>query len=296
MASLTNIRIALIQMTVGKNKLENVARARKMISEAKQKGCNLVVLPECFNSPYGTKYFGEYSEEIPNGETCIALSKAAKENEVFLVGGSIPEKDNGKLFNTCTIWNPQGSLVGKYSKIHLFDIDIPGGVTFKESDSLSPGKNISVIDVGACKIGIGICYDLRFHELATIYKDLGVDLLLYPGAFNMTTGPLHWEHLIKARAVDNQVFAAGICGARDDSADYVAWGHSVLIDPWGKVVSKAGAEETTLIADIDLNVCKAIREQIPIRKQRRTDLYETLYKGKVQEGRKNCVISIRSGL
>lgn len=284
MSSLANIRVALIQMAVGKNKLENIARACKMISEAKQKGCNLVVLPECFNSPYGTKYFKEYAEEIPNGETCIALSKAAKENGVFLVGGSIPEKDSGKLFNTCTVWNPQGNFVGKYSKIHLFDIDIPGGITFKESDSLSPGQSISVIDVGACKLGIGICYDLRFQELASIYKDLGVDLLLYPGAFNMTTGPLHWEHLIKARAVDNQVFTAGICGARDDSSDYVAWGHSVLIDPWGKVVTKAEACETTLIADIDLNVCKAIREQIPIRKQRRTDLYETLYKGKVQEG------------
>lgn len=278
MSTLSNLRIALIQMAVGKNKVDNISRAVTSIHDAKQKGSNLVVLPECFNSPYGTKFFKQYAEEVPSGETCLALSKAAKDNSLFVVGGSIPEKDGSNLYNTCTVWNPEGNIVAKFRKVHLFDISIPGGITFKESETLSPGNSLSVVDIGNWKIGLGICYDLRFMEMAALYRDLGVDLLIYPGAFNMTTGPLHWELLIKARAVDNQVYVAACCGARDESADYVAWGHSMLVDPWGKVLTQAGATETTLIGDMDFNVCKNIREQIPIRFQRRTDLYGLEYK------------------
>lgn len=278
MSALANIRIGLVQMAVGMNKLENIKRAVTHIQDAKQKGSNLIVLPECFNSPYGTKHFQQYAEEVPSGETCVALSKAAKENSVFVIGGSIPEKEGSKLYNTCTVWNPEGKFLAKFRKIHLFDISVPGGITFKESAVLSPGNELTIVDIGPCKIGIGICYDLRFLEMASLYRDQGVDIIVYPGAFNMTTGPFHWELLLRARAVDNQVFVAACCGARDENADYVAWGHSMLVDPWGKKVVEAEASETTLIADIDLNACQKIRQQIPVSYQRRKDLYELIQK------------------
>ena len=146
-----------------------------------------------------------------------------------MIGGTIPERslEDNKLYNTCTVWSPEGSLLATYRKIHLFDIDIPGGITFKESDVLSAGNSLAVFTIGGRKVGIGICYDMRFSELSRLYRNLGCDLLIYPGAFNMKTGPLHWELLARARATDNQVYVSTISPARDKSAGYVAWGHSV---------------------------------------------------------------------
>ncbi|KAL1139129.1 hypothetical protein AAG570_009189 [Ranatra chinensis] len=240
-------------MRIGRNKLENISHALKLVCDAKQKGSYLVVLPECFNSPYGTKYFPEYSEKIPDGETSLALSKAAKDNSVYLIGGSIPEKSGSKYYNTSTVWDPQGNLICKHQKVHLFDINIAGGVKFQESEILSPGDRLSVFNIGPCKVGLGICYDLRFHEMASLYRKQGIDLLVYPGAFNMNTGPLHWELLLRSRAVDNQVFVAAVCGAQDKNADYVAWGHSMLVDPWGKIMLQAEFQEDLLVGEISEN-------------------------------------------
>jgi len=117
----------------------------------------------------------------------------------------------------------------------LFDIDVPGKITFKESDTLSPGDNLTIIDSPWGKIGVGICYDIRFPELAMLMREKGVGLMVYPGAFNTTTGPLHWELLQRARAVDNQVFVATASPARNPDSSYQAWGHSSLISPWGEV-------------------------------------------------------------
>ncbi|KAK9498398.1 hypothetical protein O3M35_003041 [Rhynocoris fuscipes] len=271
-------KIALVQMKVGSDKGENLKRAANLISEAKQNGSNMVVLPECFNSPYGTNYFSKYAEAIPSGETCTTLSKAAKDNEVYLIGGSIPEVDNSKLYNTSTVWSPKGDLICKHRKVHLFDIDIPNGITFKESDTLTAGNSLTVFDTEYCKVGIGICYDLRFSEMASIYRKLGADLIVYPGAFNMTTGPLHWELLLRARAVDNQMYVAAVCGAQDPNASYKAWGHSMLVNPWGKILTQAEFDSTILYGDIDLKVCDEIRQQIPISFQKRNDLYDIISK------------------
>jgi len=150
--------------------------------------------------------FKEYSESVPKGYTCEALSQCAKDNNVYIVGGSIPEDDgNGKLYNTCTVWSPAGEMLAKHRKVHLFDIDIPGKITFQESKVLSQGSRLTTFDTEMGKVGLGICYDLRFAEMAQIYRDMGCKLLLYPGAFNMTTGPSHWQILQQGRAVDNQV-------------------------------------------------------------------------------------------
>ncbi|XP_061680377.1 omega-amidase NIT2 isoform X1 [Syngnathoides biaculeatus] len=188
--------------------------------------------------------------------------------------GSIPEEDAGKLYNSCAVFGPDGQQLVKHRKIHLFDIDIPGKIRFQESETLSPGNTLSVFETPFCKVGVGICYDLRFAELAQLYSRKGCQLLLYPGAFNMTTGPAHWELLQRGRALDNQVYVATASPARDESASYVAWGHSTVVNPWGEVISKAGAEETVIYADIDLQYLADVRQQIPVTAQRRHDVYD----------------------
>ncbi|CAG9765850.1 unnamed protein product [Ceutorhynchus assimilis] len=269
------IRTALIQSRVGTNRTENLENASKLISQAKNSGAKLISLPECFNSPYGTKFFNEYAESIPNGPTSEMLSKAARENQVYLVGGTFPEIENEKFYNTCTVWNPEGKLVAKYRKMHLFDIDIPGGITFKESDVLFAGNELAIFDVEGVKVGLGICYDLRFEELAKLYRLKGVEILIYPAAFNTTTGPMHFELLQRSRAVDNQVFVFAISPARGDQG-YIAWGHSQITSPWAKVIAQAKEGEEIIYGDIDLSECDKVRQQIPIFHQRRNDIYNTV--------------------
>ncbi|XP_077198187.1 omega-amidase NIT2 [Paroedura picta] len=269
---MANFRIALIQLQVAAAKRDNLDRAAGLVKTATAQGAKLVVLPECFNSPYGAQYFSEYAEKIP-GESTQKLSEIAKECNIYLIGGSIPEEDAGKLYNTCTAFGPDGAMLAKHRKIHLFDINVPGKIRFQESETLSPGSSFSVFDTPYCKIGLGICYDIRFPELAQIYAQKGCLLLVYPGAFNLTTGPAHWELLQRGRAVDNQVYVAAASPARDEKASYVAWGHSTVVNPWGEVIAKAGTEETVIYADIDLKKLAEVRQQIPILSQKRSDLY-----------------------
>lgn len=180
--------------------------------------------------------------------------------------------------------------------MHLFDIDFPGKITFKESDSLTGGSELATVTIGDIKIGLGICYDIRFDELAKLYRKEGCNMLIYPGAFNLTTGPIHWELLGRARAMDTQCFVAVCSLARDVNFSYVAWGHSMLVDPWAKVISKAGPFEEVIFGDIgnnqnnkivseiyisifsDLSQVKEVRGSIPLFDQRRTDLYDTILK------------------
>ncbi|XP_043210645.1 omega-amidase NIT2-like isoform X4 [Amphibalanus amphitrite] len=278
MAAASRFRLALVQLSVCANKQENLSRAARMVKEATAGGAQMVALPECFNSPYGTQYFGEYAESVPDGPSCKALSEMARDNSVHLVGGSIPERAGETLYNTATVWAPDGSLVAKHRKVHLFDIDIPGKIRFQESETLTAGASLTTFSTPWCRVGLGICYDLRFSDMATLYARQGCDLLLYPGAFNMTTGPAHWELLARARSVDNQVYTALVSPARDTTASYVAWGHSLVASPWGDVVASTEADETVIYADIDLEELKRIRENIPLGKQRRLDLYDTVQK------------------
>ena len=266
-------RLALVQLAVGASKSDNLSRIASFISKAAKNGANIVALPECCNSPYGNTYFPEYAEPIP-GESTNLFAQAAKENKVYVVAGSIPERENDKLFNTCTVFNPSGEMIAKHRKLHLFDIDIPGQITFQESKTLTAGQCFTTFETEFCKVGLGICYDMRFAEMAQIYAREGCHLLLYPGAFNMTTGAAHWELLQKSRALDNQIYVGTVSPARDESASYVAWGHSMVINPWGSILSQCEHAEELAYADIDLDYMNTVRTQIPITKQRREDLYD----------------------
>ncbi|XP_021890712.1 omega-amidase, chloroplastic isoform X3 [Carica papaya] len=236
----TKFKIALCQITVTTDKERNIAHARKMIEEAAAKGAKLVVLPEIWNSPYSNDSFPAYAEDIDAGgdasPSTAMLSEVARLLKITIVGGSVPERSGDRLYNTCCIFGSDGKLKAKHRKIHLFDIDIPGKITFMESKTLTAGETPTVVDTDVGRIGVGICYDIRFQELAMIYAARGAHLLCYPGAFNMTTGPLHWELLQRARAADNQLYVATCSPARDPSAGYIAWGHSTLVGPFFKYI------------------------------------------------------------
>lgn len=285
-------RLSLVQLGgTGADKAANLVHAKEMVLKAAQpvdgKKTDLIVLPECFNSPYGHMHFPTYAETIgykpgepydvaaSKSESVKTLSEMAKETGIWLLGGSIPERDetDGKLYNTATVYNPRGDLVAIHRKVHLFDIDIPGGITFKESETLSGGTKLTSFETEFGRIGLGICYDVRFPEMAMIAARKGCVAMIYPGAFNLTTGPLHWELLQRARAVDNQMYVAMCSPARDMSAGYHAWGHSMVVDPMGKIISTTEHEEAIIHADIDPELMRKTRSGIPVTVQRRFDVY-----------------------
>ncbi|XP_062537050.1 omega-amidase NIT2-like [Armigeres subalbatus] len=273
------LKIALIQLDSFPTKQAAITNAINQIRiAAKDKGAKLVILPECWNSTYCTKEFPRSAEQIPNGETSKALSKISGELGITLIGGTYPEVESGKLFNTCPVWGPKGEFIGKYRKMHLFDMDIPGTCTFKESSVLTPGNEFLTFNVGEVKIGVGICYDQRFPELATVYRNRGCDLMIYPSAFDTYTGPMHFELIAQARALDNGMFVALCAPARDTTKDYVAYGYSTVCDPWGRVLSRAKEGPEMLIVNLDMGLRDSIRRQIPTQKQKRADVYEVVCK------------------
>lgn len=277
------VKLSCIQLASGADKAANLKHAASQVAKAAQAGSNIVVLPECFNSPYGCQYFPDYAETLlpspPTREqspSYHALSAMASENKIYLVGGSIPEfsPDTKKHYNTSLIFGPDGKLLGTHRKVHLFDIDIPGKITFKESEVLSPGNKVTLVDLPEYgTIAVAICYDVRFPELAMIAARKGAFALIYPGAFNLTTGALHWKLLAQGRAVDNQIYVAMCSPARDMSASYNAWGHSMIVDPMAKVLVEAEEKEAIIEAEIEGGAIAEARKNIPLSTQRRFDVY-----------------------
>lgn len=288
------VKLACIQLAAGPSKSTNLSRAAAKVRDAAATGAKIVVLPECFNSPYGCDYFPSYAEPLlpsPPPESTApsfhALSAMARDNAVYLVGGSIPELvpgeggDGPKYYNTSLVFSPAGALLASHRKVHLFDISIPGGITFQESDVLSPGSSVTVVDLPEYgRIGVAICYDVRFPELAMVAARRGCFALVYPGAFNTVTGPLHWKLLGRARAVDNQVYVVLCSPARDEKAKYHAYGHSLIVDPMAKVLAEAGEEdgETIVTAELTGETIESARKGIPLRDQRRFDVYPDVSK------------------
>ncbi|KAJ1922050.1 Omega-amidase nit3 [Tieghemiomyces parasiticus] len=284
------LNIALVQMRVTANKATNLQVARDKVLAAARQGADMVVLPECFNSPYGVQHFAKYAEAIKGtepGESIKALAGMAREAQVYLVGGSIPEVDptTSKHYNTCPVFNREGELLTTHRKVHLFDIDVPGKITFRESAVLSPGEHLSHFATEWGPIGLGICYDLRFPEMAMIAaRRHGCVAMVYPAAFNTTTGPTFFELLQRARAVDNLFYVATCSPARPPAEElaqgsYPAWGHSTIISPIGEVVATCDAEDTIVHAQLDFDKLAEYRTSYPIYQQRRFDLYPDVAEG-----------------
>lgn len=270
------MKLGLCQMPVTASQQENHAAMRRYVRDAAAVGCNLVVLPEMWCCPYDNAAFTDYAEP-QGGQTWRLLRDTARECCVWLVAGSVPERDGDAIYNTCYVFDQNGTQQAKHRKVHLFDIDVAGGQRFFESDTLSPGQHYTLFDTPFGKVGVAICFDVRFAELFRILALEGAQLIVVPAAFNMTTGPAHWELLFRARALDNQCFLAGCAPARDETAGYVSYAHSLVCDPWGRVQAQAGAAPELLICDIDLAQADAVRAQIPVLRARRTDLYQLKY-------------------
>ena len=266
------VKIGIVQMKTSENKDLNISTAKEGIEQVVKKGAQIVILPEIFNSPYDTKKFREYSEE-KNGKTWTFLSTMAKNNKIYLIGGSIPERENDKIYNTSFIFDSNGNQISRHRKMHLFDIDIKGGQSFKESESLTPGNSICVFNTSFCSIGVCICFDMRFPELSRLMALKGAQIIIVPAAFNMTTGPPHWESMFKQRAIDNQCFTIGVAPARDEKASYISYANSIIVNPWGKIIYRANEKECYDVIDIDLSEINSIRQQLPLLSARRNDIY-----------------------
>lgn len=275
-------KVALIQFYSGNDKTANLKKATDFMAEAlkKEPELDLLVLPECFQSPYAVDQFHNYCEKIPDGPTTKILSDFAKSHSVNVVGGSYPELgEDGGIYNTSVTFNKQGEIVAKHRKVHLFDIDIPGKMTFKESTSLKPGNKATLFDIeGLGRFGLAICYDIRFPELAMIASRNGAGTMIYPGAFNTVTGPKFWTKFATARAIDNQTYVVMCSPARSPNGGYQAYGHSLVVDPTGDVIVEAGHEETIVYATIDPQTELTARSEIPLNQQRRFDIYKDVSK------------------
>lgn len=274
---MNKLKIGLIQMKVSQNKKENLHKAYNLIKGLACKKLDIVVLPEMFSTPYVTSNFPLYAEK-EDDYSYNFLSNIAKENNIYLVAGSIPEFDNNKIYNTSFVFNRQGEKIAKHRKIHLFDIDIKGKQTFKESDTLSPGDEVTVFNSEFGKIGLCICYDFRFPELARLMVNKGAKVIIVPASFNMTTGPAHWHLMFRSRAVDNQIYTIGCSPASDYNSSYVSYGHSLIVSPFGEVLCELDDKENIITYEIDLDYVDKIREELPLLNHRRKDLYELIEK------------------
>ena len=268
------IKIAAIQMSTVADKMENVRTVKTYLEKIKDENPDFVILPEMFCCPYQTENFPIYAEK--EGEPVWQqLSGYAKQYGIYLIGGSMPEKDaEGNVYNTSYIFDREGKQIGKHRKVHLFDIDVKGGQTFKESDTLTAGDSDTVFDTEFGKMGVMLCFDIRFPELSRMMVNDGARIVFVPAAFNMTTGPAHWELSFRTRALDNQIYMVGCAPARDVSAGYISWGHSIVTDPWGRGIDMLDEKKGILLAELDMDYEEQVREELPLLKSRRKDMYK----------------------
>lgn len=267
------MKVAAIQMPTVKDKIQNIRTAGTYIEKIKAENPDFVILPEMFCCPYQTENFPVYAEK-EGGPSWQAMSDYARKYHIYLIAGSMPEADDvGKVYNTSYIFDRDGKQIGKHRKAHLFDINVKNGQHFKESDTLTSGDHATVFATEFGKMGVMICYDIRFPEFARTMVLDGARMIFVPAAFNMTTGPAHWELTFRARALDNQIYMLGCAPARDTQAGYISWGHSIVTDPWGKVMKQLGEKEGILIEEIDLDREDQIREQLPLLKHRKSEMY-----------------------
>lgn len=254
----------------------NLATCRRLGAQAKARGSKLLLLPECFaflGDREGDKFkVAEVLDSTKPGPVLAAIQEIATTNQMWVIAGGIaeirPEDANlgspKTAYNSCVVVAPSGALSSVYRKLHLFDVDIPGGATLKESSATTGGKEICAVDTAIGRVGLSICYDLRFPELyRALTLDHGAKVLVVPAAFTAHTGAAHWHTLLRARAIENQcwVLAAGQSGRHNDKR--VSYGHSLIIDPWGEVRAEVAAGEGLAVAEIDHSFTDDRRAQLP---------------------------------
>lgn len=273
---MASYKAALIQMDSQDNEQQNMQKAAAFIRQAAQADAKLIVFPETMD--YIGKGLKSHAKSIP-GEWDFFFGEQAKKYGVYLHAGSITERNEvGNPWNTSLLFAPDGRCIAKYRKLHLFDVEVADGPRYQESKTISAGNEIVVVDTEVGKMGVSICYDLRFPELFRIQSLEGAELLILAANFTHATGEKHWKPLLQARAIENScyVLACNQCGKK---TAFEAHGHSMVIDPLGEIIAEAQMEECCLIAEIDLEKVKKAREQIPSLKNRRDDIYELNMRG-----------------
>lgn len=270
---MSTFKVALLQTKVYESVDDNLRQLEELLAREDVSSADLVTLPEMWSCPYQTELFPRYAEK-EGGKLWQSLSALAAKHKIYLAAGSVPEMDDeGRVYNTAYTFDRTGAMIGKHRKVHLFDIFARGEVVFKESDTLTAGDTFDCFDTEMCKMATNICFDIRFPESSRIPALEGAKVILNPGAFNMTTGPAHWELAFRQRAIENQVFMIGTAPARDPSAGYTSWGHSIVVDPWGNIVTQLDEKEGVGLATIDLDLVDKYRSKLPLMSARRTDIY-----------------------
>jgi predicted amidohydrolase len=263
------VRVAAIQMNSGPDLDENLELAGLLLAEAAADGCKLVALPENFAlMPERSKDKARYAEQPGEGPIQAFLADAARNHGLWVVGGSMPlvspDIDNERVYGGCPVYDDGGRLQAMYRKIHLFDVDlVDQGESYRESNSMYPGDDLVTVDTPAGRLGLTICYDLRFPELFRQLVDEGAMLFSVPAAFTATTGAAHWHTLLRARAIENlaYVIAPGQYGRHPDNRE--TYGHSLICDPWGRILAEQPEGNCVVAADIDPALPAKLREEFP---------------------------------
>ncbi len=258
------ILAAAIQMSASREKAANLERAERLIRAAAARGANLVVLPEVFN--WRGKRADEAAEaETLEGPTLSLMARLAAELKLHLVAGSITERVTGqtKSYNTSVLFDPDGRRVAVYRKIHLFDVNLPGRVTIKESDGKLSGQDVVCAETAIGKIGLSVCYDLRFPELYRLLTYEGARIITVPSAFTFPTGEAHWEVLLRARAIENQVYVVAPGQFGPNAHGFNDYGNSLIVDPWGRVLARAADYEGVIVAPLDFDYLERVRRELP---------------------------------
>ncbi|MDB9952381.1 carbon-nitrogen hydrolase family protein [Porticoccaceae bacterium] len=270
------INVAAIQLKPASSLEDNLTAAAALLFEAAAAGAQLAVLPENF-AHYGQKNFTAIGlqESTDDGPVRQFLADQARLNGLWLVGGSLPVIDAEPLpFARSLLFDPAGNALGQYDKIHLFDVDVGAGTEqakcYKESDDFAPGTDPVVAATALCTLGMTVCYDLRFAELYRKLADEGAQVITVPAAFTAATGKDHWQVLLRARAIENQVFVIGANLVDRDHPSRGLWGGSAIIDPWGTVLASLDGDESGVVtAEIDLGMIAELRAKMPIGEHRK---------------------------
>jgi predicted amidohydrolase len=262
--------VAAVQMVATDDKAANVMEAERWIREAATRSARVVALPEVFVWRGVKKQEREAAEPIP-GPTSQWLADLARELGIFLLGGSILEAIPGttKAYNTSLLFGPEGSLLASYRKIHLFDVDLKEGVSTRESDTRAAGDQVVVAETPLCPMGLSICYDLRFPELYRRMMARGARLIFVPSAFTAYTGKAHWEALLRSRAIENQAYVVAPAQFGKSPNSFETHGHSMIIDPWGKILAELPDGAGVIRAEVDLDYLTKVRTELPCLEHRK---------------------------
>ncbi|MBR6114426.1 MAG: carbon-nitrogen hydrolase family protein [Oscillospiraceae bacterium] len=280
MENLRKYKIAVVQMDSRNDKGANLRAACARIDEAAAAGAKLVSFPEVMNLSGENIGEGGGHEPIP-GYTTEKLMAKAREHGIYIHSGSFAEEIPGetRAYNTSVIIDPNGEIIATYRKLHTFDVTLPDGSVQDESARIRPGDEIVTVDTALGKMGMSICYDIRFGEMYRLMALEGAQVIFTPASFTMATGKDHWEPILRTRAIENgcYIVAADQFGQK---ARFPAFGNSMVIDPWGTIIARGGERADLIYAEIDLDYLDAVRARIPSLKNRRSDVYDVVRKDK----------------